>query len=435
MKVLILCGGKGKTLWPISRDNVPKQFSKTIFSQSLFQKTLELWREVVPSEDIFAIAPEEFRFFVKSQSIEVFRTSPVNYIPEKDSKGTLKAVAMGILFLTQREVSDSETVIVCNSDQVWRVTLEEFHKTVYHLIDNLPPGKVLCVASSRSKHLKDKIETEGVKGSAFRKFVKFSRASNLSNVGVYISYLGTFRRIIQETLVRSIESIIEEESFNNVAFEEVIAKSSENVLVYNWDIEVVDIDNISDVSILIDKDQNGNFFSGDVVIANARDVTAISTKRFVAIEGVSSLNVIETPDVVYVCSKNSDRSLLELIRDRNEVKYSTTEYRPWGSYTVIERGANYQIKRIVVNPGESLSLQLHYHRSEHWVVVKGTAKVTVEDKVIFLRENESTFIPKTAKHRLENPGKVPLEIIEIQIGEYISEDDIVRFLDIYGRSE
>jgi len=143
---------------------------------------------------------------------------------------------------------------------------------------------------------------------------------------------------------------------------------------------------------------------------------------------------IETPDVVYVSSNSIDnKNVLKLLEGREELDTGVTSYRPWGSYTVIDRGSNYQIKKIIVNPGESLSLQLHYHRSEHWVVVRGTAKVTVDDKVLFLKENESTFIPKTAKHRLENPGKIPLEIIEIQIGEYISEDDIVRFSDVYGR--
>lgn len=435
MKVLILCGGRGKTFWPISRDNVPKQFSKLLFDQSLFQKTLEFWKDFVSPEDIFAVATEEFRFFIKSQSIEILRTHPVKQITEKHSNGTLKAVANALLFLIQNETDEYETVAICNSDQIWKVSKKEFHEKISSIQKNLPLDKVVCIATHKSKHLKDKIEIEQKKDLQFKKFISFSNTSKLYNVGMYISSLKTLKDIIQRAFLKSIESVIEEEEFNNMPFEIAISRMSENAVVFVWDFEVLDIDDISDVSLLLERDQNGNYIKGDVVVTNTKNTTAISTKRFLAIEGVRDLNIIETPDVVYISSKNFPKTLHNFIQDRSEVKSGVTEYRPWGSYTIIDRGNNYLIKKITVNPGETLSLQLHYHRSEHWVVIRGTAKVTVEDKTIFLRENESTFIPKTSKHRLENPGKLPLEIIEIQIGDYIGEDDIVRFSDIYGRVE
>lgn len=437
MKVIILCGGKGKTLWPISRESVPKQFSKTIFDRSLFQRTLSLWIDYIPPEDIFAVAPQEFKFFIKSQSIEVSNGVPVNQIFEKKPEGTLKAVATALLNLTLSEVKDYEIVVIMNSDQIWKVSKEKFLEMVKLLSDSVVSDRIILLASTKSKSLKDSVEIDfnSRKDSYLKNFLGFSNKSRFSNVGFYVSSLKGFKDLIQMGFSKSLESIIEDGEMSGIAFEQAISKMSDRCLVYTSDIEVVDIDSIEDISNLVNKDKDGNFFSGDIVSVDTKNSIVVSTKRLVAVEGVKNLNIIETPDVVYISSKDSKNSLVSLIKDREEVKSSTTEYRPWGSYTVIEKGANYQIKKIVVNPGESLSLQLHYHRSEHWVVVKGTAKVTVGDNIIYLRENESTFIPKTVKHRLENPGKIPLEIIEIQIGEYISEDDIVRFSDIYGRSE
>lgn len=437
MKVIILCGGKGKTLWPISRESVPKQFSKTIFEKSLFQRTLSLWIDYVPISDIFAVAPEEFKFFIKSQSIEVSNGYPVSQIFEKRAEGTLKAVSTAILSLTLNEVKDYETVVIMNSDQVWKISKEKFVETIKFLSSNVSHDKVILFASTRSKSLRDNVEVDfnSRKDSHLKSFIGFNKTSRFSNVGLYVSSLRGFRDLIQLSFSRSLESIVEENEMNGIPFEEAISRLPERCLVYTSDVEVIDMDSIEDVADLIEKDESGNFYTGNVVMKDTRNTIVFSTRRLVAVEGVKNLRIIETPDVVYVASKGAEGKLVSLIKDREEVKSSPTEYRPWGSYTIIERGANYQIKKIVVNPGESLSLQLHYHRSEHWVVVRGTAKVTIGDEVIFLKENESTFIPKTVKHRLENPGKIPLEIIEIQIGEYISEDDIVRFSDVYGRSE
>lgn len=433
MKVIILCGGKGRTLWPISRDNIPKQFSRLIFDKSLFERTLEIWSELSPAEDILAVAPQDNKFFIKSQSIEVFKTKHIKHLQEPYARGTLKAVAYAILNLIQNEVSNSEIIVISNSDQIWRIDKENFSKMFNNTINKLPPDKIIAIASSKAKFLKDKILTEKVNNSSLQKFLSFSKTSNLSNIGLYISYLSVFRDIIQRAYSKSIESIIEDETLDGVRFEDAISRVPENILVDDWKVDVIDIDNLDDISLLLDKDKNGNYIKGDVAIHKSKNTTVISTKRLVVAEGVKDLDIIETPDVVYVSSKKSDKSILSVIRDREEAKVGVTDYRPWGSFTVLDKGPNYQIKKITVNPGESLSLQLHYHRSEHWVVVKGTAKVTINDNVIYVRENESTFIPKTAKHRLENPGKIPLEIIEIQIGEYLSEDDIVRFQDVYGR--
>jgi mannose-1-phosphate guanylyltransferase/mannose-6-phosphate isomerase len=187
------------------------------------------------------------------------------------------------------------------------------------------------------------------------------------------------------------------------------------------------------------KDDVGNVIRGDVMLVNTRDTLAISQSRLVACVGLENVVVVETPDAVLVAHRSGMQQVKDIVaqlkkQSRSEADAHRKIYRPWGYYDSIDAGSRFQVKRIVVNPGAALSLQMHHHRAEHWVVVKGTARVTRGDQAILLSENESTFIPIGTHHRLENPGKVPLEIIEVQSGSYLGEDDIVRFDDTYGRA-
>jgi mannose-1-phosphate guanylyltransferase/mannose-6-phosphate isomerase len=190
----------------------------------------------------------------------------------------------------------------------------------------------------------------------------------------------------------------------------------------------------------LDKDENGNIRTGDIITMETKESMIIGDKRLIATIGLQDCLIVETSDALLVAKRGHAQKVKDIVKrlkleDRKEVSEHVTTYRPWGSYTILEEGERYKIKRVVVNPGERLSLQKHYHRSEHWVVVKGAAKVTIGDKEIFIHENESAYVPKSTLHRLENPGKVPLEIIEVQNGEYVGEDDIVRIEDHYGRVE
>jgi mannose-1-phosphate guanylyltransferase/mannose-6-phosphate isomerase len=191
---------------------------------------------------------------------------------------------------------------------------------------------------------------------------------------------------------------------------------------------------------LADRDTDGNAALGDVVSVDTRNSYVRSTHRLVATVGVEDLVIVETPDAVLVANRAGTQSVKtiveQLIADhREEADLHREVHRPWGAYDCIDSGDRFQVKRITVNPGAQISLQKHYHRAEHWVVVRGTAEVTCDDRVITLTENESTFIPLGAVHRLRNPGKMPLEIVEVQSGSYLGEDDIERFEDVYGRSE
>jgi mannose-1-phosphate guanylyltransferase/mannose-6-phosphate isomerase len=188
-----------------------------------------------------------------------------------------------------------------------------------------------------------------------------------------------------------------------------------------------------------EKDAQGNAAVGDAIVSDSHDTLVHATSRLVSVVGVSDLVVVETPDAVLVASREKSQDVKNIVaqlgrEQRGEQVLHRKVHRPWGWYDGIDQGPRHQVKRIMVKPGASLSLQMHHHRAEHWIVVTGTAEVTVGDKVLLLAENQSTYIPLGAKHRLRNPGKVPLEIIEVQSGSYLGEDDIVRFEDTYGRS-
>jgi mannose-1-phosphate guanylyltransferase/mannose-6-phosphate isomerase len=190
---------------------------------------------------------------------------------------------------------------------------------------------------------------------------------------------------------------------------------------------------------VVEQDEDGNAHRGDVLARGCRGTLAIGEKRLIALIGLEDTVVIDTDDAVLVAHKDRVQEVKEIVsalkqQQRPQATWHRKVYRPWGSYDGIDSGERFQVKRIIVKPGAALSLQKHHHRAEHWIVVKGTAEVTCDDRVFLLSENESTFIPLGSKHRLVNPGKQPLELIEVQSGSYLGEDDIVRFEDVYGRS-
>jgi mannose-1-phosphate guanylyltransferase/mannose-6-phosphate isomerase len=191
---------------------------------------------------------------------------------------------------------------------------------------------------------------------------------------------------------------------------------------------------------VLPKDHQGNVSQGDVLLNDCRNVLALSEHRLVACVGIEDMVVIETPDAILVAHMNKTQHVKKIVDDlkrggRPESELHRKVFRPWGWYDGVDSGERFQVKRIVVKPGASLSLQMHHHRAEHWIVVHGTAQVTRGDTTYLVSENESTFIPLGTRHRLQNPGCVPLEMIEVQSGSYLGEDDIVRFEDVYGRKE
>ena len=224
----------------------------------------------------------------------------------------------------------------------------------------------------------------------------------------------------------------------DISIDYAVMERASDVVVLSGDFGWSDIGSWKAVAEEFERDVRGNTTSGDVVLADCTNVHVQTEDRLVAAVGLTDVVIVDTPDAVLVCDRHASQKVKDVVnelkrRGHDTHKLHRTVARPWGTYTTLQEGPSFKIKRIEVKPGAALSLQMHHHRSEHWVVVSGTGKVTVEDKVVLLAPNESTYVPLGAKHRLENPGQVPLTLIEVQCGEYVGEDDIVRFDDVYGR--
>lgn len=224
----------------------------------------------------------------------------------------------------------------------------------------------------------------------------------------------------------------------DISIDYAVAERSDKIVTIPLDLYWNDIGSWDSLYDAMEKDKDGNIKIGDVVAIDTKGTPILGNKRLISTIGLENHLVVETDDAILIAKRGEAQKVKEIVNrlkgvKRREIEEHVTVYRPWGSYTVLEEGSRYKVKRIVVSPNKRLSLQRHYHRSEHWVVVKGTAKVKIGDREVFIRENESAYVPKSILHRLENQGKVPLEIIEVQNGEYVGEDDIERYEDDYGR--
>jgi len=250
---------------------------------------------------------------------------------------------------------------------------------------------------------------------------------------------GKYAPEIRAMLDTSVDELVSNfHTMPEISLDYAVAEKSDRMAVLPLDIYWNDIGSWDSLYDMADKDEKGNVKIGDIIAIDTRDTLVISNKRLISTIGLEECLIVDTDDAVLIAKKGETQKVREIVNKlntdkRKEASEHLTTYRPWGSYTILEEGERYKIKRIVVHPEARLSLQKHYHRSEHWVVVRGAAKVTIGDKEIIIHENESVFVPKSTLHRLENPGKVPLEIIEVQNGEYVGEDDIVRVDDMYGR--
>jgi mannose-1-phosphate guanylyltransferase/mannose-6-phosphate isomerase len=235
------------------------------------------------------------------------------------------------------------------------------------------------------------------------------------------------------------EMIAQFSEMPDISIDCALMERSSRIHVIPLDVSWSDVGSWDSVYDLLEKDQNQNVKVGNVLDIDTKNCLIMGGKRLISTVGLEDLLVIETDDALFIGKKGESQKVKNLVdelkkRNAKEPFEHLTSHRPWGSFTILEEGERYKIKRIVVDPNQRLSLQMHYHRSEHWVVVKGTAKVTIGAEEQLIHENESVYVPKSQVHRLENPGKVPLELIEVQVGEYVGEDDIIRFEDMYQRA-
>lgn len=475
MKVLILAGGGGTRLFPLSRDDFPKQFLKLTDNESLLQKTVKRALKIVGTLDnIIFLTNKNYLFTLKQQVYESTKMYPKHFILEPERRNTAPAIALGVKYILENEIAKSdEPLLILPSDHIiqpekvfidYVKTADQIAKKGYIVTFGIIPIRVETGYGYIEADKNERIgEFEAYKVKKFHEKPSFEIAKEYIESSNFYWNSGMFvftPEVFLEELKKYAPPIYE--SLQGKSFEEVlntfgelpdisidyaIMEKTEKAVVQPLNISWSDVGSFEALYEVLKKDDKGNVLKGKVYTFNTQNSLILGNKRLVSVIGIEDIILVETEDVVLVAKKGEGQKIKELyqsLKENPETKNHTEAgpmvYRPWGSYTVLEEGERYKIKRITVNPGETLSLQMHYHRSEHWIVVKGTALVIIENEdgnvsEVYVHENESFFVPKTKKHRLINPGKIPLEIIEVQVGEYLEEDDIVRFDDIYGRIE
>ena len=477
---VILSGGSGTRLWPLSRKSYPKQFlSFSDNGKSMLQETLLRLEGLSSLQSAYIVGNEEHRFLIAEQlrqlSQQSTESSSTDYqsakiILEPIARNTAPAVAVAALKAIQ---SDKDALLLVLSADHMIKDVPTFHQAIakaeqlardnYLVTFGINPDKA---ETGYGYILRDQAIDTVEQSYTIKRFVEkpdhdtaeqyLASGEYYWNSGMFMfkasRYLEELEKYAPNILLQSQQSLDNSQydadflRLDKTAFQACPSDSIDYAVMERTDAAcVVHLDaNWSDVGAwpalweVLNKDHNGNVTEGDVLLHNTHNAYIHSDHKLVSVVGLDNVIVIETPDAILVTSKQSAQNVKEIVtklkmNGRKEATQHRKVYRPWGHYDCLDAGDRYQVKRIVVEAGQQLSSQRHHHRAEHWVVVKGTAKVTINEKTFLLTENQSTYIPVGDVHCLENPGKLPLEMIEVQSGSYLGEDDIVRFDDVYGR--
>jgi len=461
---VILSGGSGTRLWPVSREAYPKQFLPLVGKDTMLQATWKRVADIAGAAPI-VVANQEHRFMAAEQLRECSVT-PQALILEPVGRNTAPAIAIAAL---QALASGNDgLLLVLPSDHVVR-NEQAFHQAVAQAAVAAEAGKLVTFGIVPTAPETGYGYIKASEGDQLRGVDRFVEKPDLATAEQYVSsgeyfwnsgmFMFKASRYLQELellqpaildasrkaltgAARDNDFIrLDAEAFAaspNDSIDYAVMEKTADAAVVPLDAEWNDVGSWSALWEVSDKDENGNAVQGDVIALDCHNSYAYGS-RLIAMVGLDDVVVVETDDAVFVGHKNRVQDVKAIVaqikRDgRSEAAAHRKVYRPWGAYDSIDNGSRFQVKRITVNPGATLSLQMHHHRAEHWIVVSGTAEVTRGDEVILLTENQSTYIPLGVTHRLKNPGKLPLELIEVQSGSYLGEDDIVRFEDQYGRA-
>jgi mannose-1-phosphate guanylyltransferase/mannose-1-phosphate guanylyltransferase/mannose-6-phosphate isomerase len=459
---VILSGGSGTRLWPLSRELYPKQLICLVGDRTLLQDTVARLDGVAGVSEPLIVCNEEHRFLIAEQLREIGHGAR-DIILEPAGRNTAPALTLAALTLEQ--AGNDDPMLVMPADHVIQ-DVKAFANAVAQAVPLAAAGRLVTfgivptlpetgygyirkgqnhdVAAFVEKPDADTAARYVASGEYF-----WNSGMFLIRPSVWIAELSRHRRDMLDVCRAAFADTRRDGDFHRVnkdaflkcpsdSIDYAVMEKTDRASVIPLDAGWSDIGAWSALWQVSAQDDDGNVLRGDVHAHDTRNALLIAQSRFLAAVGIEDTIVIETPDAVLVAHKDSAQDVKAIVghlkaAKRTEHQIHRKVYRPWGSYEGVDAGDRFQVKRLIVKPGASLSLQMHHHRAEHWVVVRGTARVTRGEDVFLLSENQSTYIPIGAKHRLENPGAIPLEIIEVQSGSYLGEDDIVRFEDTYNR--
>ncbi len=453
MTNIILSGGSGTRLWPISRTLMPKQFANLFNSHSLFMMCYE--RNSSLCEKTLVVSNEQ-QYFLALDQLESVSARNVKFLLEPIGRNTAPAIALACLSLEYDEI-----VFVTPSDHLIRD--EVVYKNSILCAQEYAERGFLVTFGIQPKDANTGygyIEANGEDVLRFHEKPDLATAQSYVeagnfywNSGMFMFKAGVFLNELKEQSPEIYDTCIlaYEKSSPNCPFrikleymQKIPADSIDYAVMERTSLTKVvpadmgwsDLGSFDSLDDELPKDTNGNTINEKNISLNSKNNLIINSDRTIATIDVDDLNIVDTKDALLICKKGSSqkvKQVVELLKDSDLIHTHVTTHRPWGTYTVLEDESGYKIKRIVVKPGKRLSLQKHYHRNEHWIVVSGTATVTIGERNFLLRENESTFIKMGEIHRLENEGKIPVVLIEAQVGSYTGEDDIVRIEDDFSR--
>ena len=459
---IILCGGSGTRLWPLSRTLRPKQLLALNGEKTLLQQTTARLLDHIDAANLYTVTHEDHKFEVKGQLAEVAPDAIPNVLAEPCARNTLPAIAWAVSKINTK--NPDAIVGVFASDhaidnqaaflQAWQ-TAELAAQDDYLVLLGIKPHEPATGYGyikpsnqlSYDSELPIRRVAQFVEKPNSEKAAVFVQDGYLWNSGMFVFKASAFMAMLQAyqpemtvQLARMDEANFAETyaNFDNISMDYGLAEKAEKVAVVPVDMAWSDLGSWDSIYQKQQKDADSNVIHGDVFAQDTTNSLLWSSSSLLATAGLNNIVVIQTADATLICDRSRTEEIKTLVARVKAHKPELTEihqtaHRPWGTYTVLEEGPNFKIKRIVVNPGAKLSMQMHKHRSEHWVVVSGIATITNNEIEFTLNENQSTYISKTHRHRLENKSTIPLAIIEVQCGEYVGEDDIVRFDDQYGR--